>query len=252
VSSQARAIYALLYKNRHRPLTMLEIRKRLEKELGTQEQLDRRRRELSKYFVIERSGAGGSTAYRLTATKPMLESEDLGISEAVRARVLQFGRCGMCGRTAMSHGVVLQVDHKIPQSWGGSNEEDNLQALCEECNRGKKAYFATLDEFGPQIRAASQHDEPHKRIGEMLKLVAPGEVRSDVLEMVAHAKQYQEDWQKRLRELRELGWVIIPRRAKEDGRVRVYWRLEHFEPWPEGSVRVEIRKRQLLKKKPAP
>ena len=241
-----RAIYKLLYEHQDSPLTMLEIREMLAGQLGEQEQLDRRRRDLNKHFVIEKSGGGASTRYRLAARKPTLESDELGISERVRAQVLQHGRCAMCGRTPDEHGVVLQVDHKMPQAWGGTNDIENLQALCEECNRGKKDYFHTFDEYGPLIRAAGQHSEPQRRIGELLKAVYPGEMRSDILEMVAHQQQYQEDWQKRMRELRVLGWDIGVRRERDArGRVRVYYRLKRRPPaWPRGSLRAEITRRE--------
>ena len=52
VSKQARAIYRLLYEHQNQPLTMLEIREMTEAEPGPQEQLDRRRRELNRYFKI--------------------------------------------------------------------------------------------------------------------------------------------------------------------------------------------------------
>ena len=52
VSKQARAIYRLLYEHQNQPLTMLEIKEMTEAELGPQEQLDRRRRELNRYFKI--------------------------------------------------------------------------------------------------------------------------------------------------------------------------------------------------------
>jgi 5-methylcytosine-specific restriction endonuclease McrA len=226
---------------------MLEIREHLAAELGDQEQLDRRRRELNKYFIIERGGSGRHTAYRLVGRKAIVESDILGISERVRAQVLQFGRCAMCGRTPAEHNVVLQVDHKMPQSWGGTNDLDNLQALCEECNRGKKDYFRTLDHLGPEIRRASEFDEPHRRLGELLKAAHPDEVRSDVLEMVAHQRQYQEDWQKRLRELRVLGWNYSTRRKKDaQGRVRVFYRLVTSKPWPNGPIRGEISRRERV------
>src|SRR4051794_6483133 len=108
LGSAQRAIYRLLYENRDRPLTMLEMRERLEATLGTQEQLDRRRRDLNRSFVIERVRDGPSTGYRLVAQRPSTESGELGISERVRAQVLQYGRCAMCGRTPLEHGVLLQ------------------------------------------------------------------------------------------------------------------------------------------------
>ena len=249
VSAEAKAVYRLLFENRHRPMSMLEIREALLDAVGEQEQLDRRKRELNKYFVLGREGRSGKTVlYKLASRKAVVESDVLGISERVRAEVLRLGHCAMCGRTPQTHGAVLQVDHKMPQSWGGTNDISNLQPLCEECNRGKKAYFATLNAFGPQIRQASENDEPHKRIGELLKTVAPAELRSDIVELVAHSRQYQSEWRKRLRELRVLGWKITTRKRKEAGRVQVYWRAEHWEPWPTGSVGAEVRRREALAK----
>ena len=45
------------------------------------------------------------------------------------------GRCALCGATAKD--AVLQVDHIVPRSRGGSNEKSNLQVLCQRCNGGK-------------------------------------------------------------------------------------------------------------------
>jgi 5-methylcytosine-specific restriction endonuclease McrA len=248
LSYQAREVYGLLYASRDNPLTMREIRDRLH-EIGTQEQLDRRRRELNRYFDIEHVRNGVETAYRLVAPKPRSDDADLGISERERAQVLRYGRCAMCGKTPLEDHVKLQVDHKIPKDWGGTDDVDNLQPLCEECNRGKKNLFRTYEEYAPQIVSAIGFTEPHKRIGEFLKALYPQEVRSDVLELVASRNTYQEDWQKRLRELRVLGWRITVRRQKEDMRTRVYYRLEESQPWPVGSVRAEITRREKLRRR---
>ena len=90
-------------------------------------------------------------------------------------------------------------------------------------------------------------ESPHQRIGEFLKALAPEEVRSDVLELVACAGTYQEDWQKRLRELRTLGWHITTRRQREGRRVRVYYRVLESQPWPVDGVRAELRRRERLR-----
>lgn len=45
-------------------------------------------------------------------------------------------RCQMCGRT-VEDGIKLHIDHIVPFSKGGSNDMDNLQVLCHECNLAK-------------------------------------------------------------------------------------------------------------------
>jgi 5-methylcytosine-specific restriction endonuclease McrA len=46
-------------------------------------------------------------------------------------------KCLSCGRSAREDGVLLEVDHIIPRSKGGSNDMSNLQTLCKKCNIGK-------------------------------------------------------------------------------------------------------------------
>ncbi|MYH69892.1 MAG: HNH endonuclease [Gammaproteobacteria bacterium] len=55
----------------------------------------------------------------------------------MRFRVLERDRrCLACGATPES-GVRLHIDHVTPFSLGGRTVEDNLQALCGDCNIGK-------------------------------------------------------------------------------------------------------------------
>lgn len=69
-------------------------------------------------------------------------SEPRSLSLALRYKVLcrdRF-RCQICGRSpAKDIGVELHVDHIIPWSKGGQNTEENLRALCFDCNLGKGA-----------------------------------------------------------------------------------------------------------------
>lgn len=46
-------------------------------------------------------------------------------------------RCCSCGRSSTKDGVTLEVDHVVPRSKGGTNDEKNLQTLCRKCNSGK-------------------------------------------------------------------------------------------------------------------
>lgn len=51
-------------------------------------------------------------------------------------------RCQTCGASAAS-GADLHVDHILPISKGGTNEESNLRALCFECNIGRGNRYDT-------------------------------------------------------------------------------------------------------------
>jgi hypothetical protein len=99
---------------------------------------------------------------------------------------------------------------------------------------------------------ATQYDEPHKRIGEILKAFRGDPIPPDIIEIAANSKQYQDDWQKRLRELRVLGWIITPHKKKEDNRVRTYYSVDHYEPWPEGNVASAIKRLEVQRKLQTP
>ena len=69
--------------------------------------------------------------------------EDDPVPESVRYRLLKKanGRCSLCGATKKE--TVLHVDHIVPRSRGGLNDESNLQVLCFKCNLGKSNKDAT-------------------------------------------------------------------------------------------------------------
>lgn len=241
-NSVSREIYRVLYKNRGTALGIHQIRDLLGPSVGVQQHLDRRLRSLDPYFEIKRGRAGQATTYTLLRRRPKSLEAAGRISKQLRAYVLRNQRCEQCGRTPGGDAVRLHVDHKIPQRWGGTNDPENLQALCSECNEGKKDYYATFDNEAPAILKAFTYDEPHVRIGEALKAAYPKKLRGDLLERVASAKQYQEDWQRRLRQLRLLGWKIKASRQSEQGRAVPYYELlAKPPPWPKGSVVAAIR-----------
>ncbi len=70
------------------------------------------------------------------------------IPEALRYQVLKAasGKCVLCGASAET--AVLHVDHIVPRSKGGTNDLDNLQCLCEQCNLGKSNKDTT--DFRPE------------------------------------------------------------------------------------------------------
>ncbi len=59
---------------------------------------------------------------------------------SIRKRFFVFKRdhfsCVICGRSGV--GVKLELDHRVPISKRGTDDLDNLQTLCFECNRGKR------------------------------------------------------------------------------------------------------------------
>ena len=47
--------------------------------------------------------------------------------------------CRKCGRSpGKDKTTELEIDHRIPVAKNGTNDIDNLQTLCHECNQGKK------------------------------------------------------------------------------------------------------------------
>jgi len=214
---------------------------------GQQEHLNRRMRELYRVFEVERTRRGTETLYRLAGKREEALNTD-GISMKIRAYVLRGQRCAQCGRTPLEDHIKLHVDHKIPQEWGGTNDVENLQPLCSECNEGKRNFYATYDKYADKIKEAANYDEPHRRIGELLKAFNGDFVRPDLIEIVANSKQYQDDWQKRLRELRTLGWDIVVDKRKEGKRFLAYYAAKHYESWPEGNIRAEITRREVQRK----
>jgi hypothetical protein len=62
------------------------------------------------------------------------------MSRGKRFRILRRDgfRCKMCGRGPDdAEGIILHVDHKMPLAKGGTDEDENLWTLCNECNGAK-------------------------------------------------------------------------------------------------------------------
>ncbi len=242
-----------------------QIREELEKEglpAGEQTHLDRRKRDLKKWFriekVIEPRDIGGVkrrvAVYRYKGDRDqVLDEGDIGLR--LRAEVIHsaHGRCEMCGRTIGRHGIVLVVDHKLPKEWVGTNDRENLWAICEECNSGKKAYFKSVNLDPVLMARVMKYRSVHMRIGELLKAFGIDRpVPSYLIEIVSG--ESQDDWKKRLRELRypPIGWEIDFRRWKDErGKSRVDYILRKWLPWqddPSGEIRRFEKEREARNK----
>lgn len=68
---------------------------------------------------------------------PFLKATDMSIGKTKRFNVFKRDgfRCMYCGKTPP--GVILEVDHIIPKSKGGTDDMGNLVTSCFDCNRGK-------------------------------------------------------------------------------------------------------------------
>jgi len=202
-------------------LSITQIRQHLKLSGDEQQHLDRRIRDLDEEHEIERVRREGATLYVYKGPRKIPRRRD-PIHPKVRAEVLlrANGACAMCGKTIAKDRIRLQIDHIIPVEWGGSGEINNLQALCEEDNGAKKAYFGGFDQ--ELMREVFAFQKVHQRIGRLLIALSPDHVESFLLGAVAG----QEDWQKRLRELRTLGWEIEVRKMKQpNGRVTSAYRV---------------------------
>lgn len=213
-------------------LTEGELRERLEVPTDRMAQFGRRRRELYNWYDIERVGRGRDVAYRYVGEREVpLDAQP--ISQSLRARILwrDHSTCQMCGRTPAEDKIKLHIDHKIPRDWGGKTEDENLWSLCDECNAGKKNHFAAQD--ADLMRRVMGDKSVHVRLGELLKAYAGKPVSSDLMDFVAN----RDDWPKRTRELRYLGWKIkVIKRKNERGRVKAWYQLDESTPWPENPT----------------
>lgn len=229
-------LYALLHRRQPNPPTETELRFYLETVGADAGDLPQLLTLLTDHFDISHvRDKAGDVRYQLAdwqATEP--SSREGKISLRLRAEVLAPQRCTQCGRRPVPHGVVLVVARRIPLLWGGSNERENLEPLCEDCTEGRQQYFAKWDHCADRIREAANQDEPQVRLGELLKAFEGEWVRSDLLQAVASAKEYQDDWQRRLRDLRFLGWDYQYQNRRDEGaRTWSYYRLRRSCRWPD-------------------
>ena len=206
----------------------------------SQEHFNRRVREIRKFYELERLKRDGTDVYVLGKRKVSPAPDSGAISEKLRAEVMHaaHGRCQMCGSSVKDDGIKLQVDHRLPQSWGGKTERENLWAICESCNRGKKHFFSSFDDA--EMRKVLSLKSIHERIAQMLHLRLGKPVPAYFLEFVANALDQQEDWHKRLRELRYpvIGLKITVTKKRGAKGVESSYTLENWRDLPPDHARL--------------
>jgi len=253
----ARLVYGLLYRRRPSPPTASEIGFFLSAAASDGMPAGRVIRSLRTHFDITEIERDGGTRYELRGWAPQHAATGLpALSLQRRAQALAPALCFQCGRSPEKHGVVLEVDLKVPPEWGGVADPENLQPLCEDCLTGKRQYQETYASYSEQIRHAADFDEPQRRIGELLLALRDEWVPSELIGIVASAKDYQTDYEKRT-----LGAPAArvelqgPEGTPDGSRVRSYYRLTQSAPWPENIhaaiVAEEKRRRAAKTGKPA-
>jgi hypothetical protein len=239
--SAARLVYGLLCRRRRNPPTAAEVSFFLDAAASAGISADRALLSLRTHFDIATVVRDGSERYELrgwAAHRPTAKRPELSLRR--RAQALEPGVCALCGRSPVRHGVVLEPDLRVPPEWGGTTDPENLWPLCEECLEGRRQYLETYASYSDQIRHAARFDEPQRRIGELLLALRDEWVPSELIGIVASAKEFQGDYERRLRDLRLLGWDYKPlKKSGQGARVRVCYKLTRSAPWPE-SIRAAI------------
>lgn len=227
-------------------LDINQIRAGLPPDIGPQQHLDKRVRDIRYFYELQTPRAGKRTLYVIGPPRSTNLSDAGFVSNQLRAKLLKIaaGRCQMCGRTIKDDGIKFEIDHKIPRNWGGLTVEENLWAICSLCNSGKRDFFATLD--NAEMTAVLAKRSVHERIAEALLIYQGKETPAWLLEFVANYDDFQEDWRRRLRELRYpgIGWKIaVKRRKNPQGRVQAFYILEDWRPLPADFQEIIVRER---------
>ncbi len=107
-----------------------------------QKYFDRRVRELRDElgFDIETSHVDGEHSYRIKSLELSAVNPRYYLTSTQKSRLFRDVKntCQACGKIISAGVRGLQADHKVPLSRGGSQEYENWQALCNECNVVKR------------------------------------------------------------------------------------------------------------------
>lgn len=90
-----------------------------------------------KYLIKELNNKSGTFYINKNIWDSIARVERGKISNKMRFYILKRDnyRCKCCGRSGNE--VNLEIDHILPISKGGKSVYDNLQTLCEDCNKNK-------------------------------------------------------------------------------------------------------------------
>lgn len=93
--------------------------------------------------------------------KKITKNQRIPIGKTLRFKIFKrdMFACQYCGQTPPS--VVLEVDHIVPVSKGGDNNELNLLTSCFDCNRGKRDTLLTTLPESKNIELIQEKEEQY-------------------------------------------------------------------------------------------
>lgn len=107
-----------------------------------QKYFDRRARELrdENGCDIETRQIDGEHQWRILSTNVLTQNTRAYLTQTQKENLFEISKyvCAVCGKEALPGVRGLQADHKIPLIRGGTNETENWQSLCNECNVAKR------------------------------------------------------------------------------------------------------------------
>ncbi len=208
--------------------TLQDLQDAVAEQFASQTDLARRFREVRSKYGLDIPCRGKT--YTIRSLKPgsrKANTDPVSGKLAAEIRLAAHGQCQMCGKTIAEDGIKLVIDHRVPREWGGSSERENLWAICEPCNVSKRDFFGTLPT--DVMKRCMTPKEPVERIGELLKAFENTICPRRLLEVVGR----DDDWPRRLRELRDLKWVVEHvYDPDEKGKYRNAYMLKSWKPWP--------------------
>lgn len=143
LSETKRLILEALWGTEHATFPRPWVRSSRLLELTGQKYFDRRIRELRDECGcdIETGTVGSWHCYRIRSSSLNAANPRIYLTSAQKLALFQQfdSRCQICGKQATGGVRGLQADHKIPLIRGGSHLASNWQAICNECNVGKRA-----------------------------------------------------------------------------------------------------------------
>ena len=115
------------------------------------------------------------------------------ISKTLRDNALKRsgGRCSYCLSSQEITGLLLEIDHVVPEKFGGKTEENNLCMACRTCNDRKQARLHFTDPitdkvvglFHPNNQKWQEHFSWSEDGTQIIALTAIGRVTVEALKL---------------------------------------------------------------------